>query len=68
MRIYNPEQQYKYNTYIDGADFIGMGSKISQIKTQKKEIKLDNPMSHNQNNPAHIPIRRNTSIITHNCS
>jgi hypothetical protein len=27
---------------IDGADTIGMDNKISQIKTQKKELKPDN--------------------------
>jgi hypothetical protein len=34
----------KYNADIGGASSIGMGSKISQRKIQKKEIKLENPM------------------------
>jgi hypothetical protein len=29
----------KYNADIGGADSIGMGSKISQIKSQKKKTK-----------------------------
>jgi hypothetical protein len=31
----------KYNADIGGASSIGMGSKISQRKTQKKKIKLE---------------------------
>jgi hypothetical protein len=31
----------KYNTDIDGAGSIGMGSKISQIKSQKKKTKAE---------------------------
>jgi hypothetical protein len=45
-----------------------MGSKISQIKTQKKEIKPNNQMRPNQNYPAHMLMRQSTSDITQNCS
>jgi hypothetical protein len=47
--IYTVQNKQKNTTPdIGGADSIGMGSKISQIKTQKKELKPDNPMSHKQ--------------------
>jgi hypothetical protein len=38
---------------IDGADSIGMGSKISQIKIQKNKLKPNNPRRPNQNYPTH---------------
>jgi hypothetical protein len=40
MTIQSRMNKRLYNAYIGGASSIGMGSKISQIKTQKKEIKL----------------------------
>jgi hypothetical protein len=36
-------EQREYNAYIDGASSIGMGNNLSN-KTQKKEIRLKNPM------------------------
>jgi hypothetical protein len=48
MTIQSRMNKRVYNACIGGASSIGMGSKISQIKTQKKEIKLKNPMDPNQ--------------------
>jgi hypothetical protein len=66
MIIQDTIQNNSKNTTSDigEADSIGMGNKISQINTQKKETKPDNPKSHNQNYPSHILMRRNTSVIT----
>jgi hypothetical protein len=52
---------------IGGADSIGMSSKISQIKTQKKELKHETQwiLIHY---PAHMRMRRNISITTHDCT
>jgi hypothetical protein len=41
MTIQSRMNKEKYNADIGGASSIGMGSKISQRKTQKKEIKLE---------------------------
>jgi hypothetical protein len=40
MTIQSRMNKKVYNVCISGASSIGMDSKISQIKTQKKEIKL----------------------------
>jgi hypothetical protein len=40
MTIQSRMNKRVYNACIGGASSIGIGSKISQIKTQKKDIKL----------------------------
>jgi hypothetical protein len=40
MTIQSRMNKRVYNACIGGASSIGMNSKLSQIKTQKKEIKL----------------------------
>jgi hypothetical protein len=55
-----------YNACIDGASSIGMGSKISQIKTQKKKIKLKTRWIL-INYPAHMQMQRSISVIAQDC-
>jgi hypothetical protein len=55
-----------YNACIDGASSIRMSSKISQIKTQKKDIKLKTRWILT-NYPAHMQMQRNISVIAQDC-
>jgi ferredoxin-like protein FixX len=57
----------EYNACIGGASSIGMGSKTSQIKTQKKEIKLKTRWIL-INHPAHMRMRRNISVTMQDCT
>jgi hypothetical protein len=56
----------EYNADIGEASSIGMGSKISQRKTQKKEIKRKSQCILS-NYPAHMHMQRSISIIAQDC-
>jgi hypothetical protein len=64
MTIQSRINKIVYNVCIGGASSIGMDSKISQIKTQKKEIKLKIRWIL-INYPAHMQMPRNISVIAH---
>jgi hypothetical protein len=66
MTIQSRMNKRVYNACIGGASSIGMGSKISQIKTQKKEIKLKTRWIL-INYPAHIQMQRSISVIAQDC-
>jgi hypothetical protein len=57
----------EYNACIDGASSIGMDNKTSQIKTQKKWIKLKTQWIL-INYPTHMQMRQINSVTTQDCT
>jgi hypothetical protein len=66
MTIQSRMNKIVYNACIGGASSIGMGSKISQTKIQKKEIKLKTRWIL-INYPAHMQMQRSISVIAQDC-
>jgi hypothetical protein len=66
MTIQSRMNKRVYNACIGGASSIGMGSKISQIKTQRKEIKLKTRWIL-INYPTHMQMQRSISVIAQDC-